>query len=337
MKLLIYAVVILCGVAMYATNEETHVPALSILQIYAEIKTPIQHSALESMEDQTVQICKPSPIPVIASTRFAVVSMLSVPHAVGYIKGAAKLGVSLRSFSTMNMVMLAVNMGDTAPELIRDAGWMWCDVPPIGGPTDGIQSRYTDAFMYTKLWTWSLTEYEAVLFIDSDCIVLSDFSQVFNKHFQEMKVRGVEVAMARDSPQESTNTCPFWDSQSLSSFNAGVVIMIPSIQTYSSMVDAIHTLPHNTAQAEQGLMVAYFEPSPDRLYRIYVLPWYFNYNLVSVYCEPGMHSFEEMVIVHFTVSKPWEKRGGEWSCDTWHTEDYCLLWESLPLSLGQLT
>jgi hypothetical protein len=338
---LMYAIIFLCCIVMYAIKEDTTAPS-SILHLYAKRMASEYHSASTIKEidvnivARPVQICKPFIFPVIATTRFAVVSMLSVPNDKpndkGYFLAAAKLGVSVRRFSTVDMIMLAVDIGNEPPKLITDAGWKWCDVAVIPGPNNTVHNRFIDSFMYSKLWAWSLVEYDAVFFIDADAIVLSDFSQIFTKHFPEMKARGVEVAMARDSPQKSTNVCLFWGSWGSSAFNAGIVIMIPSIQTYSSLVAAIHTLPHDSGYAEQGLMTSYFQPSPDRLYRIYILPWYFNYNLVSVYCEPGVHKFEEIVIVHYTISKPWQHKGA-YGCETWHITDYCMLWESLPVSL----
>ena len=96
------------------------------------------------------------------------------------------------------------------------------------------------------------------------------------------------------------------------------------------LIAAIHTLPHHAAEADQGLIKAYFQSS------IHVLPWYFNYNLVSVYCEPGLRSFDKIVVIHFTVSKPWQLTG-EWGCETWRTNDYCLFWKSLSLVSGNYT
>jgi hypothetical protein len=337
----IYAVILLCCIAMYAIREDRNIP-VSILQLYTK-RMASEYQAVSTMKDMNVdtvarpvQICKPSINPVTATTKFAVVSMLSVPHnhqnEKGYFHGAAKLGVSIRRFSSLDMIMLAVDLGNEAPKLIQNAGWKWCSVPVIHGPNNGVKNRFIDSFMYSKLWAWSLVEYDAVFYIDADAIVLSDFSQIFTKHFPAMKARGVEIAMARDSPQESTNTCTSWRSRSYSEFNAGVLIIIPSTETYSSLVDAIDTLPHDSGYAEQGLITSYFQPSPNRLYRLYILPWYFNYNLVSVYCEPGIHPFGEIVVAHFTVSKPWQHTG-VYGCESWHTTDYCMLWESLPESL----
>jgi hypothetical protein len=341
MNMLVYAVMLLCCAVLYVIREDTNPPD-SIVQLYAKSLASEYHSVLTRKEidvktvARPVQMCRPSMVPVIATTRFAVVSMLSVPNDKpndkGYFHGAAKLGVSVRRFSSMDMIMLAVDIGYEPPSLIRDAGWQWCDVAVIRGPNDNVQNRFIDAFMYSKLWVWNLVEYEAVFFIDADCIVMSDFSQVFTRHFRNMKARGVEIAMAKDTPQESTNACSTWTSRSSSEFNAGVLIILPSTPTFLSLVDAIHTLPHDSGYAEQGLMTSYFKPSSDRLYRVYVLPWFYNYNLVSVSCEPGVYSLEEIVIVHFSVSKPWQAHG-TYGCDTWHTTEYCMLWESLPISL----
>jgi hypothetical protein len=281
--------------------------------------------------DRNVHICRRSKIHVTATTEFALVSLLSysansAPRVnSGYTEAAAKLGTSFRQFSTMDMLMLAVDIGPSAPTMIHDAGWMWCDVPLINAPS-GVHNRFIDAGLYSKLWAWKLTEYAAVFFVDSDCVILSDFSHIFTQHLPEMKTQGAEIGMVIDSPQYPTNNCLFWNLQSASSFNAGVMLMIPSNSTSSSVISAINTLPHNTAFAEQGLMVSYFQST------VYKLPWFFNYNLVSHYCEPGLHNLDRIIVVHFTVSKPWNTQ----DCSTWQTQYYCELWKLLPTKLPLL-
>jgi hypothetical protein len=192
MQFQVSLVIALCLAAMYALMEESKVPP-SILEVYSikSISTPRVADGLREMDATTVHrpihICLP-PTPAIATTRFAIVSTIRSNHT-GYMQAAAKLGVSVRGFSNMDMVMIAANLGNAAPKVISDAGWTWCDVQPI----DDLESTTT----YTRLRAWQLTEYEAILFLSADCIVLSDFSQLFSTHLPIMEARGVEVAMVR--------------------------------------------------------------------------------------------------------------------------------------------
>ena len=89
-------------------------------------------------------------------------------------------------------------------------------VEPIQNPYSSHEQRWMDVGM-TKLRIWQLEEYQKVVYIDADCLVLEDLSHMFNNFFLNhecMYGNKKTVAFAPDIfPPDK--------------FNAGVICLTP--------------------------------------------------------------------------------------------------------------
>lgn len=291
--------IIICVVMDTEKISQVSSPVLdtNVITLLESLGSPAPTAGNIQLPDiRQVHICQAREA-VLAKTRFAVVSLLSrsapiVMQWEHYLTAAAKLGTSVRKFSEMDMVMLAVNVGDVAPALVGEAGWMWCPVP---------------VNTHSKLWIWDLTEYDGVLFLNVDCLVLSNFTTIFTEFLPDMYATGQHVGMALDGPQARTNNCLFTPSASSLAYNSGVVLAIPSVSTLDHQIHVNESFNFRS---------------------VYTMPWFFNYNIVSFCCDSTPRAVENIVVMQFTVAKPWQPD----ACWYWDIMEQCEMWQNLPVT-----
>ncbi|CAM9478726.1 unnamed protein product [Hapterophycus canaliculatus] len=149
---------------------------------------------------------------------------------------------------------------------------------------------------YTKIRVWGLVQFDRVVYIDADALVMGNLDELFN--------REVDFAAAPDVfPPDK--------------FNAGVMVVKPSLSVLEDMRAKVDKLPSYDG-GDTGFLNAYFSdwfssPSAARL------PFAYN-ALRTVYWtthekNPGYWEAIGLVkIIHFCSSpKPWEesKRKGD--------------------------
>jgi lipopolysaccharide biosynthesis glycosyltransferase len=275
----------------------------------------------------------------VAKTRYAIISMLSADSMRMYTVSATKLAISVRWWLTieqLDMIMMTVEGFKIESQLdfdraeLETAGWnIICEVPMIKHPHPPEESRFHDTAMYSKLNMWAFTEYEAILFLDSDTLVIRDPTPLFTVHLPVMLRNGYTLAAVRDRPAILSDF-----------FNAGVILLTPGKNSYGeqtdvqTLINSITSVPHKTDQAEQGMLNALWGPD-----RFYVLPYIFNANLVSKRVEPEIWDpyEDKIIILHYTVAKGWQSTrfwrenefGTHFRCWWWNIDEFCQLWENV--------
>ena len=250
-----------------------------------------------------------SPICSNASTAFALASLLianGYEHD-QYMQGMCKLGRAIRQFATIDSILLVAEVG---VELNRDAqdqiarcGWRLCFVSTISGPLvakAGYIKRYLEAKMYTKLRLWQLVQYQAVLYIDLDTLIVRPFGGMFREHLPAKVAKGLTLGMGSNS---------FPDRRD---FNAGIILLLPDQAEFVSLVAGIGSIPHDV---EQAYLNAYFAR------RIYRLPFAYNSMVSMRPAVPTPWRDSEAIIIHYTC-KPWHT----YNCWRDRIEDLCRLW-----------
>ncbi len=282
---------------------------------------------------------------VHATTRFAVVSILTSDRSRFYTLSAIKLAKSLRWWfppEQMDLVMLVTDGFGISTNIDSDfffnvmemenAGWnIICKVPVFENPRVVNANRFHDIKVYSKLNTWALTEYEAVLYLDSDTLVIRNPVRLFTEHLDAMKRTGKMLGAVIDRPE----------SWSQGRFNAGVFMLVPTIDnrswTFPKVVESIVSVPHDVDWAEQGLLNALFDGE------FYRLPYIYNGNLVCKKNEPAFWSYHSsrISIVHYTVAKGWMSPShlsmvsGDYdvqkyfSCWYNDVDEFCELWDEV--------
>ena len=204
-----------------------------------------------------------------------------------YLVSAEKLAYTLKKYLAIDMIMMVI---DTKNSITQDqrgslvgSGWLLCDVPqidPIMNKENMVMNPYLSVKMFSKLQLWRLTEYDAILYVDSDVLTLRSPLQIFTKFIPRMRRAGLYLSMVQTGYR--------WND-----FNAGVMVVIPSGMTVERMCESINTTSFNENLAEQNFLNAFWKN------RIMHLPR--RYNTYS----DDVGDCAQTVFLHF-IRKPWQ-------------------------------
>lgn len=274
---------------------------------------------------------------VMRNTKYAIVSLFSGNFAL-YGVSATKLARSITSFTSVDKILMVLNTTTLLPneknQFVKE-GWKVCIVQEISNPiTVKKNNRFLEAKLYSKFNAWKLIEYEAVLFLDSDTLAVGNPATAFTHELPIMKEKNKTLAATRDMP---FSTCRF--GIALQFFNAGVLLLIPNLNTFEELKTSISTVHHDTDWAEQDLLNVLFynqDYSKSKRSMFHELPFEYNANVIAKVCEPTLwHSKKsEIKIIHYTTAKGWmysqhwQSLKDPFECWWWNVQDLCLLWEN---------
>ena len=192
--------------------------------------------------------------PAKRKAREAYATLLTTSDEV-YLAGAITLGTSIRAFDTLRELLALVTPAVPVSwhDELRAAGFEVVSVDEIeefwwGKGHERCRSYDPDqdarwGHESTKLRLWELEQYDALLYIDADGLLLGPADGVFGLH-------GFAAERGLSGP---------W-------FNAGVMLIRPSQQTFAGLIARGASTPptifNNVVDCtEQGLLNAYFDGS----------------------------------------------------------------------------
>ncbi len=149
--------------------------------------------------------------------------------------GVRVLGQSLLDTGTAkDRVALCTNtVSDETKELLQADGWIIKPVSTINPYSKRRSDYYFSA--YSKLHVWNMTEYERVVYLDSDVLVLTNIDHLF----------------------DCGTFCAAYEVLYYI-FNSGVMVVEPSTTVFNDMMRKVSTLK-SYDHADQGFLNAYFE------------------------------------------------------------------------------
>jgi glycogenin glucosyltransferase len=163
--------------------------------------------------------------------------------------------------------------------------------------------RFRD--QYTKLHLWNFTEYDLVLYLDADTLIVAD-----------LDLRPLDdLARQWPLPYFFAACIDISGGKWASGINAGVMILRPDANEYRRLLDGIEPAiaknAFDTTMSEQAyLSYIYFQ-------RMLVLPTIWNANL-AIYSQKRAvwdEISEHIQIIHFTMCKPF-------ASDDWRSSEY---------------
>ena len=209
-----------------------------------------------------------------------------------YVPGAEALGRSLDASGTAmpRVAMVTPDVDATARATLAGQHWELRDVEPIGNPTPTaglVFSRFGGVF--TKLRAWALTDFDRVVFLDADTLVIKNIDDLCDRP-------GFAAAPDFFLPDR---------------FNSGVMVIHPSSDTFHRMVDALPIAPSYDG-GDQGFLNSFFSdwyemPIASRLPVGYNLPS-FIYQFAHGHPSLAATLAREARVLHYMVQKPWQAR-----------------------------
>ena len=206
-----------------------------------------------------------------------------------YIPGVEVLGRSIKNTGTdRDLVLLSTE--DLSPDATRKVeaqGWSVQRVEPIINPIpdeDHLFKRFQG--VYTKLRAWEIADYDKVVFLDADTLVIRNIDELFER------------------PYFAAAPCFFLPDR----FNSGVMVLEPSLETLEKMIDSIPKLGSYDG-GDQGFLNSYFTDW-YKMSEEFRLPIRYNlHNFIYQFLSNNEMLWrkisKEIKIIHYTLMKPW--------------------------------
>jgi lipopolysaccharide biosynthesis glycosyltransferase len=245
---------------------------------------------------------RPFPVRHVNRSRMAIFTQF---YSDDYFQGVITLAYSAKkqhSDVEFNIMYLAKQVDPKLVNDLRSLGYIMRAVDRVIPHKDPSYWRFKD--QYTKLKLWTFTEYERVVYIDSDCVVVGDLTGLLDL------TSDAQLAAVGDVWDEING----FDQN----FNAGVLSLIPNETTYETILSYVDRSDlFNTEMAEQGLLNYLFG------YQIYRLPYVYNMNLAMYHSTrwPLLRKvwnslLPDARIIHYTIGKPFQVPENEFFQDT---------------------
>ncbi|MFT3765000.1 MAG: glycosyltransferase family 8 protein [Minicystis sp.] len=210
----------------------------------------------------------------------------------GYLPGVEALGSSLAASGTTapRVLMVTPEVRPITRDRLAAQGWTIREVDPIENPNPATQQmlpRFGAA--YTKLRAWELDEYDKLVFLDADTIVVKNVDDLFERP---------ALAAAPDF---------FLPDR----FSSGVMVIEPSRALFQGMVAALADL-RSYDGGDQGFLNLFFAdwyamPAAHRLPVGYNMA-HFIYQFMRAHPATWEKLQHEVKIIHYLVQKPWRAR-----------------------------
>ncbi len=210
----------------------------------------------------------------------------TVVTSADYVIGAMVLGHSLRKSGWKHdmVVLVTAEVGARDRARLKQLWHHVLETEHVANPNSsnelGLEAFAT---CYTKLRVWELTQYDHVVYLDADTIVLGSLEPL------------LERSCFAAAP------CP----SAPDLFNTAVMVLQPSAEKFGEMESLIRTLPSYDG-GDQGFLNSYFAdwftgPAESRL------PYQYNTARLSCFYKPSWTRFtSDMRVLHyFGPAKPW--------------------------------
>ena len=191
-----------------------------------------------------------------------------------YVCGAIALAQSIiQNNSTNDLVLLHdSSLSQKSLQGLRDAGWKTKQIQPIRSPF-ARKNSYNE-WNYSKLRLWQLTDYDKVIFIDADLIILKNIDKFF------------AYPQLSAAPNDKVL------------FNSGIMVIEPSTCLFEDMMSKSRRLMSYNG-GDQGFLNEVFT-------WWHRLPGKLNYLKICKRQDNPNHEMEKgTYTIHFLGLKPW--------------------------------
>ncbi|KXS19252.1 glycosyltransferase family 8 protein [Gonapodya prolifera JEL478] len=218
------------------------------------------------------------------------VAIATIITSDAYLDAAMALRYSIRKRGTVARTIAAYvpkQLSNRSLCFLEAVGWELRPVPLIKAPDPGdgrkiADDRFKDLFSKLQLYKW--TEYEHILLLDADTLLLRSIDDIWDLN--------VDLAAVGD----------VWMDRLDLGFNAGVLYFRPDMGTFKAMENSIYrdVDKYDITWSEQAFLNYFYRFKSVRL------PYAYNCPLaLKMHKDAWPVVRPEAVILHFTLQKPW--------------------------------
>ncbi|BFI32676.1 xylan alpha-glucuronosyltransferase [Marchantia polymorpha subsp. ruderalis] len=221
----------------------------------------------------------------------------TILHSDGlYVCGAIVIAQSIKLTGSQRDLVALVDASITAQQRqgLQDAGWKLQDIERIRNPKSEPQ-KY-NAWNYSKFRLWQLVQYDKIIFIDADLLVLRNLDSLFD--LPELSSTGNDKYL----------------------FNSGVMVIEPSNCTFNLLMDQIPEVESYNG-GDQGFLNEIF-PWWHRIpRRMNYLKFFWSNSTEEIIEKNELFQAEPplLYVIHYLGVKPW-LCFRDYDCN-WNTED----------------
>ncbi|KAI5864344.1 glycosyltransferase family 8 protein [Durotheca rogersii] len=243
-----------------------------------------------------------------------------------YFGGLLVLNHSLRHHQSRYRLVVMVTRAVEEDEEYMEA-FAAADIPTIvvdkiePAPRDGKINKGT----WEKLAPWSFTQYERVVLLDSDQVILQNIDEMMDVEIPEGWIASTHACtcnprkLAHYSKEWVPENCAFTAADQATGtpapitedshdnhhlLNSGTVILRPSETEYGALIDAMNTHP------DVPRMLFFDQDLLAIVYRGRWKPLPYTYNALKPmrHCHAELWRDDNVKILHYILNKPWKSR-----------------------------
>lgn len=249
-----------------------------------------------------------------------------------YLKGVEVLYRSLRKSGSIRplVVMVTKNIDEETRLQLKSFGCLVREVPDIS-PNPDLLHNYADvryADVWSKLGVWNFTEFNRIVFLDADMLVIKNMDELFTMGLPDGWLAACHGCRCNPHNVASypSTWCPgkcFYNwceddemtanpPVSLDKYlNGGLLVLKPDKSVYQDMLTQLADITNLSDYffAEQDFLNDFFR---DRW-----IPLHYGYNALKtlMYQHPKMWNMEKVKNIHYIFEKPWARApvpGDKW-------------------------
>ena len=234
-----------------------------------------------------------------------------------YLPGVRTLSASLARSGSRYPLLVLVTPGidDGVRQLLEHDGCLVREVEPLR-PTSGGRDNYANARfaeVWTKLAVWNLTEFDRVVFLDADMLVVRPMDELFSIDLPPGGIAACHACrcnpnMIADYPADWTpERCAYThrpvDGPRDHYLNGGLLVLEPDASVFADMVQRLSALDDLSRYpfAEQDFLNEYYRD------RWRPLPYVYNALKTLPFQHPDLWDAEAVKNIHYIIDKPWQQ------------------------------
>jgi hypothetical protein len=248
------------------------------------------------------------------------VTLLTQPD---YLVGVRTLRASLAESGSSSplVVMVTEAIDEQTRHLLLDDGCLVQEVLPLRPAEDSTNGYANSRFaeVWTKLAVWGLTEFERVVFLDADMLVIRNMDELFSLELADGTIAACHAC--RCNPNRIASYPPSWTPETCfytycrggdhvtepgatdDYLNGGFLVLSPDEAVHADMVGRLAVIEDLSRYpfAEQDFLNEFYRD------RWRPLPYVYNALKTLPHQHPSVWDPTAVKNIHYIIDKPWEK------------------------------